>query len=257
MEEVVKYGGLALAAFVAGAINAVAGGGSLISFPALIAAGYPSKTANVTNTVALWPGYAGGSLGYRAELQGQARRLVQLTVPNVAGALVGAVILLATPESAFDVVVPFLILFACGLMAVQDYIGRFTEHHRLAFESTGQMPWPVVVSMFMLGVYGAYFGAALGIMTLAVFVVMLQDNIQRLNALKGMSSLIINAIAVGWFALFGPVEWGVAAIMAVGALVGGYLGVGVARRLGKDWLRATVITYGVVVAAVLLVRLWT
>jgi uncharacterized membrane protein YfcA len=256
MEEALTYGGLGLAAFVAGAINAVAGGGSLISFPALIAAGYPSKTANVTNTVALWPGYVGGSLGYREELRGQRPRLVQLAIPNIAGALVGAVVLLATPESAFDVVVPFLILFACGLMAAQDYIGRYTEEHRLAFAATGRMPWPVFVSMFFLGIYGAYFGAALGIMTLAIFVVMMSDDIQRLNALKGMSSLVINAIAVVWFASFGPVEWGPAAVMAVGALGGGYLGVGVARRLGRNWLRATEIGYGVVVAVVLLVRLW-
>jgi uncharacterized membrane protein YfcA len=110
--------------------------------------------------------------------------------------------------------------------------------------------------MFMLGVYGAYFGAGVGIMTLAVFSVFLADNLQRLNALKGMSSLIINAIAVVWFALFGPVEWVPVAVMGAAALAGGYLGVGVARRLGKNWLRATVITYGVVVAVVLLVRLW-
>lgn len=250
-----KYSALALAGFVAGAINAVAGGGSLISFPALLAAGYSSKTANVTNTVALWPGYIGGSLGYREELRGQARRLLQLSIPNVAGALVGAAILLSTPEAAFDVVVPFLILFACALMALQDRVGAYTEHHRLGFEATGNMPWPVFVSMFLLGVYGAYFGAALGIMTLAVFSIFIADNLQRLNALKGMSSLIINAIAVAWFAVFGPVQWSVAAVMAVASLAGGYLGVGVARRLGKVWLRRAVITYGVVVAVVLLLQL--
>lgn len=256
MEEIVKYGGLAAAGFAAGAINAVAGGGSLISFPALIAAGYPSKTANVTNTVALWPGYVGGSLGYREELKGQGRHLLQLSVPNVAGALVGSVLLLATPGDAFDVAVPFLILFACAVMALQERIGGYTEHHRARFEASGNMPWPVFVSMFFLGIYGAYFGGALGIITLAVFSIFIADTLQRLNALKGMSSLIINAMAVAWFALFGPVEWAPAAIMAVGAITGGYMGVGVARRLGKDTLKAVVITYGVVVAVVLLVRLW-
>ena len=255
MDEVLKYGGLALAGFVAGAINAVAGGGSLISFPALIAAGYPSKTANVTNTVALWPGYVGGSLGYREELRGQGPRLAQLAVPNIAGALVGSVALLATPGDAFDVLVPFLILFACGVMAAQDWLGRFTEQHRESFAATGRMPWPVFVSMFFLGIYGAYFGGALGIITLAVFVVFLSGDIQQLNALKGMSSLIINAIAVVWFAFFGPVEWAPAAVMAVGAITGGYLGVGVARRLGREWLRIAVITYGVIAAVILLIRL--
>jgi len=247
--------GLLAAAFVAGAINAVAGGGSLISFPALLAAGYPSKTANVTNTVALWPGYVGGSFGYREELRGQGRRLLQLSVPNVAGALVGAVILLVTPSSAFDVIVPFLIVFACALMAFQDRISVYTEHHRAAFAARGGMPPAMYVSMFMLGVYGAYFGAALGIMTLAVFMILLNDNIQRLNALKGMSSLIINALAVAVFAFSDYIEWAPAAVMAVGAIAGGYLGVGVARRLGKEWLRVAVIGYGLIVAAVLFARL--
>jgi uncharacterized membrane protein YfcA len=247
--------GLLAAAFAAGAINAVAGGGSLITFPALLAAGYPSKTANVTNTVALWPGYVGGSLGYRAELRGQASRLVQLAAPNIAGALVGSAILIATPESAFDIVVPFLIVFACALIALQDRISVYTEHHRAAFESSGRVPVPVLGSMFLLGVYGAYFGAALGIMTLAVFMILLSDNIQRLNALKGVSSLIINAVAVLWFAAFGPVEWAPAAVMAVGALSGGYLGVGVARRLGREPLRMLVIAFGTFVAVVLFVQL--
>lgn len=256
MDEALKYAGLLVAGFAAGAINAVAGGGSLISFPALIAAGYSSKEANVTNTVALWPGYVGGSLGYRAELRGQGGRLLQLAIPSMAGALVGSVVLLATPDGAFDVAVPFLILFACLIMALQDRISVFTAGHRAAFADTGRMPLPVLASMFFLGIYGAYFGGALGIITLAVFGIMLADNLQRLNALKGMSSLIINAIAVVWFALFGPVAWAPAAVMAAGSLSGGYLGVGVARRLGKNWLRAVVIIYGVVVAVVLLERLW-
>lgn len=251
---VIEHLGLLLVAFAAGAINAVAGGGSLISFPALIAAGYASKTANVTNTIALWPGYVGGSIGYRQELKGQRGRLIQLAIPSVAGAAVGTLVLLLTPGSAFDAIVPFLILFACALMAFQDHIGAYTEHHRAAFTETGKMPWPVFIAMFLLGIYGAYFGAALGIMTLAVFTIFLAEDIQRLNALKGVSSLIINAIAVVGFMLFGPVRWLPAAVMAVGAIAGGYLGVGVARRLGKRWLRISVISYGLVVVVVLLVR---
>lgn len=252
---VVEAIGLLVAGFAAGAINAVAGGGSLISFPALLAAGYPAKTANVTNTVALWPGYVGGSLGYREELRGQGGRLLQLAAPNIAGAITGAVILLATPDAGFEVLVPFLILFACVLLAFQEGIGGYTAHHRAAFAETGRMGWPVMGSMFLLGVYGAYFGGALGIMTLAVFALYLVGDMQQLNALKGMSSLIINAVAVGWFALFGPVEWAPAAVMAAGAIAGGYLGVGVARRLGREWLRIVVVSYGVVVAAVLFLQL--
>ena len=217
MDDVVKYGGLALAAFVAGAINAVAGGGSLISFPALLAAGYPSKTANVTNTVALWPGYIGGSLGYREELKGQGRRLLQLSIPNIAGALVGSVMLLATPERRVrrrGAVPDPVRLRGDGVPGPHRRLHRAPP--RAASRRRGNMPWPVFVSMFFLGIYGAYFGGALGIITLAVFSIFIADTLQRLNALKGMSSLIINAMAVAWFALFGPVEWVPAAIMAVG-----------------------------------------
>jgi uncharacterized membrane protein YfcA len=140
------------------------------------------------------------------------------------------------------------------LMAFQDRIGAYTEHHRAAFAETGRMPAPVFAAMFVLGIYGAYFGAALGIMTLAVFSIFLAEDIQRLNALKGVSSLIINAVAVVGFMLFGPVRWLPAAFMAVGAIAGGYLGVGVARRLGKRWLRIAVIGYGLVFVVVLLVK---
>jgi uncharacterized membrane protein YfcA len=248
--------GLLAAAFVAGAINAVAGGGSLISFPALIAAGYPAKTANVTNTVALWPGYVGGSLGYREELRNQRTRLLAMLLPNVAGALLGSIILLATPQSAFDIIVPFLILFACGLMAFQEPLASFAERHRLGSSSLTHVPPPMLLATFLLAIYGAYFGAALGIMTLAVLTVLMPDDIHRSNALKGMNSLLINAVAVLWFGIFGPVRWGPAAVMAVGAVLGGYLGVGLARRLGRQWLRLTVIAYGTVVAIVLFVQLF-
>ena len=250
----IEYLGLLLAAFTAGAINAVVGGGSLISFPALLAFGYPSKTANVTNTVALWPGYAAGSVGYRTELGRQRTRLIALAAPSVLGALAGSVILLSTPQSAFDVIVPFLILFACALMAFQDRLAAFAQTHRLASRGADHVPLPLLASTFVLAIYGAYFGAGLGILTLAFLSILLPDDIQHSNALKGMLSLIINAIAVVYFALFGPVEWAPAAVMAAGAMAGGYLGVGVARRLGRQWLRISVIAYGLVVVVVLLVR---
>ncbi len=250
----IEYLGLLLAAFAAGAINAVAGGGSLISFPALLAFGYPSKTANVTNTVALWPGYVAGSVGYRTEVRRQRSRLIALAAPSIAGALAGSAILLSTPQSAFDVIVPFLILFACALMAFQDRLAAFAQTHRLASRGADHVPLPLLASTFVLAIYGAYFGAGLGILTLAFLSILLPDDIQHSNALKGMLSLIINAIAVVYFALFGPVEWAPAAVMAAGAMAGGYLGVGVARRLGRQWLRIAVIAYGLVVVVVLLVR---
>ncbi len=242
------------AAFAAGAINAVAGGGSLVSFPALVAAGYPSKVANVTNSVALWPGYLGGTFGYRAEVVEQRTRVLALTLPSIAGAVLGAIILLKTPQSAFDLIVPFLILFACGLMAVQDRLSRFAANHRLGALHADHVPFTLVASVFLLSIYGSYFGAGLGILTLAVLGILLPDDIQRSNALKGFLSLVINGAGVLYFAVFGPVRWAPAAVMAVGALAGGYLGVGLARRLGKRWLRLAVISYGVIVALVLLWR---
>lgn len=242
------------AAFAAGAINAVAGGGSLISFPALLGAGYATKTANVTNTVALWPGYLGGTVGYRRELGSQRQQALELLVPSILGAIAGSVILLATPESAFDTVVPFLILFACALMAVQDRLAEVAGSRRRGEHDRRRAPLSLRAAIFVLAIYGAYFGAGLGILTLAVLGILLPDDIQKSNALKGYLSLVINAAAVVYFAIFGPVRWLPAAVMAVGAVAGGYLGVGVARRLGKVWLRVAVISYGVIVAVVLFVR---
>jgi uncharacterized membrane protein YfcA len=247
--------GLFIAALVAGAINAVAGGGSLISFPALLLAGYPAKTANVTNTVALWPGYVGGSVGYRDELRTQRRRYLSLAVPSILGAIAGSAILISTSEDAFEAVVPFLVLFATGLMVFQPRLTDLAATHRLAARHADHIPLLLHAAIFLLAVYGAYFGAGLGILSLAVLGVLLPDDIQRLNALKGILSLIINAVAVVYFALFGPVEWGPAVVMAVGALAGGYFGAGVARRLGREQLRTAVIVFGLVVAAVLFIRL--
>ena len=247
--------GLLIAALVAGAVNAVAGGGSLISFPALLAAGYPAKTANVTNTVALWPGYLGGSLGYRDELRTQRRRITLLAIPSVLGAIAGSAILLSTSDDAFEAVVPFLILFATGLMAFQKPLTNLAATHRLAARDIDHVPLLLLAAAFLLAVYGAYFGAGLGILTLAVLGVLIPDDMQRLNASKGMSSLVINAVAVVYFALFGPVEWAPAAVMAIGALAGGYFGVGVARRLGQERLRWAVVVFGLVMAVVLFVRL--
>lgn len=248
-----EYPLLALAAFVAGAINAVAGGGSLVSFPALVAAGYPSKAANVTNTVALWPGYVGGSIGYAAQLSDQRRRILVLSVPSILGAVAGSAILLTTSDASFDRIVPFLILFAAGLMAGQPRLSAWVARHRPQ-DGEGRTPPELLGAVFVLAIYGAYFGAGLGIITLAVLGILLPDDLHRSNALKGLLSAIINAAAVVYFAVWGPVEWLPAAVMAVAALAGGYLGVGVARRISAPRLRAGVIAYAVAVAVVLFVR---
>lgn len=248
--DLVEFAFLAGAAFVAGAINAVAGGGSLVSFPALVAVGYPAKVANITNTVALWPGYIGGSISYAAQLQGQRRRVLILTAPSILGAVVGSAILLYTPAESFEAIVPFLILFAAALMAFQTRIGAWVNRHRPE-RADADANVEVLVAVFILAIYGAYFGAGLGIITLAVLAILLPDDLHRSNALKGLLSAIINAAAVVYFALFGPVEWVPAAVMAVAALAGGYYGVGAARKLSPQRLRVVVVTYAVVVAVVI------
>jgi len=245
--------GLVCAAFIAGSINAVAGGGTLITFPALVAAGYPAKVANVTNTIAVWPGTVGGSYAYRHELNRQRRRVTVLAVPSLLGALAGSVLLLSTPGDTFEVIVPFLIFFAAGMMYFQEPLSAFAARHKLVSQGDHHIPVLLLIAVFLTGIYGAYFGAAFGIITLALFAILLPDDIQNSNALKGLLGGLVNGLAVVYFALFGPVEWAPGLLMGVGSLSGGFLGVGVARRLGPVWLRRAVVTYGVVVAIVLLV----
>lgn len=244
---------LFVAATVAAAINAVAGGGSLISFPALLVVGHSPMAANVTNTVALWPGYAAGSWAYRRELARQRAAVARFWPAALSGALVGSVVLLATPESTFEDVVPFLVYFASATLLLQRRLVPFADRHRLR-GAGARASVALHGSVFSLAVYGAYFGAGLGILLLALLLVMLPAEVQEANALKGLLSALVNSIAVVWFGLFGPVVWPAAATMAVGSLLGGYAGVGVARRLGAERLRWSVVAYGLVVGTVLLLR---
>jgi len=236
------------AGLLAGAVNAVAGGGSLISFPALLAVGYPSVQANVTNNVALLPGYVGGTLAYRRELAGQGARARRLGATCAVGGLIGAVLLDVSPPGVFEAIVPFLILLSCALLVVQPAAARAVERrgHR-------GRPGAVHAGAFLSAVYGGYFGAGLGIMLLAALGAFLPDDMQRLNALKGLLSLVISAVAVVYFALFGPVAWAAAAVMAVTSLAGGQGGVRLARRLSATALRRVVVVFGTAVALVLLV----
>ena len=238
---------LAAAGLGAGAVNAVAGGGSLVSFPALLAAGYPSITANVTNSIAVLPGYVGGTLAYRRELGGQAARIRALALASALGAATGAALLLVSPASVFEAIVPWLILAACGLLAVQPRVAAAAQGPR------ARSPLALHAAVLAASVYGGYFGAGLGIMLLAILGVFVDDELQRLNALKGVLSLLVAVVTTVGFALFGPVAWDAAAIVGVTCLAGGVLGVSVARRLSARVLRGVVIAYGVSVAIVLLV----
>jgi uncharacterized protein len=253
---------LAGAGLLAGAVNAVAGGGSLLSFPALLAVGYPALTANVTNSVALIPGYFGGTLGYRRELEGQRARILALGATSAAGAVLGAFLLVVSSAELFERIVPFLIFLACGLLAAQTRLARLVrtrregrDDRRPAGDRAAADPHtlPLFAAQFLAAVYGAYFGAGVGIMMLAVLGIFLADNLQRLNALKGLLSLLINAIAAAYFVLFADVRWVAVAVMAVTSLLGGQLGVVLARRLNDQALRWLVIAFGVAVGLRLLV----
>jgi uncharacterized membrane protein YfcA len=239
---------LAGAGFGAGAVNAVAGGGSLVSFPALLAAGYPSVTANVTNSVAVLPGYLGGSLAYRRELASQGPRIRALAPTSIAGAAAGSALLLTTPASVFDAIVPWLILAACALLALQPRAAALAERHGDGRGSTVALHGGLLLG----AVYGGYFGAGLGIMLLALLGALLPDDLQRLNALKGVLSLIVAVVAALAFAVFGPIAWDAALIIGAMSLIGGAAGVRVARRLPAPVLGAVVVVYGVAVAFALL-----
>lgn len=241
---------LVAAALAAGAVNAVAGGGSLISFPALLAVGYPALTANVTNAVAVLPGYLGGSVGYRRELRGQGRRARALGATSAAGAVAGAVLLIRTPAVVFERAAPLLILLACGLLAAQPRLARALDARRGGRDARAR---PVRALVFLAAVYGGYFGAGLGVVLLAVLGLFLPDDLQRVNALKGLLSLVVGAVTALSFALFGPVAWDAAAVMAAASLAGGRAGVGVARRLSPDALRAGVVVAGTAAGIILLV----
>ena len=242
---------IAVAGFLAGGVNAVAGGGSLISFPALVASGLPTLDANVTNTTAVWPGYLGSAVAYRSELADQRPRLRRLGVTAVLGGAAGSVLLLAAPDAVFDAVVPFLVLFGSLLLLAQPRIGAYV----LARAATARRDAVQLhAAVFVAAVYGAYFGGGLGVILLAVLGIFVADHLQRLNALKSAMSLIINTIALAAFALFGPVHWLSVAIVAPASLAGGYVGGRAARRLSPDALRVTVVVFGIVVAVWLFLR---
>jgi uncharacterized protein len=239
---------LLLAGFGAGSVNAVAGGGSLISFPALLAVGYSPVTANVTNSIAVLPGYAGGAIGYRDELRGQRSRVVALGIAAALGGAAGAIVLLSTPDEAFDAIVPFLILGSCLLLLVQPAVERRIGDRRGRGHAAA-----LHASQFAAGVYGGYFGAGLGVILLALHGLLIDDHLQRLNALKTVLSLAIGLAAAAVFVIAGPIAWEAAAIVAVSAYAGGHLGVSLARRLSPQRLRVGVAVIGTAAAVALFV----
>ena len=236
----------------AGTLNTIVGSGSLITFPTLLALGYPPVVANVSNTVGLVTGSISGAIGYRRELEGQFSRLRVLAVASLAGGLTGGVLLLALPASVFRNVVPVLILVACVLVALQPRLSRRgAEGDRPVRAHGGPL---LCIAVFLTGVYGGYFGAAQGVMLIALLGIFLDDHLQRLNAAKNVLAALVNGIAALLFIVFADVDWAVAGLLAGGAIVGGQVGATLGRRISPGWLLAVIVLVGVAVAIRLLVR---
>lgn len=242
---------LALAALGAGVINGAAGGGTLLSFPALLALGYPALTANVTSSVGIWTGYIGGVAGYRREVVAQAGRLRSLAAAAIVGGVVGSILLFVLPSRDFRLVAPYLLLFSCGLFAAQPLLASALARHRQQGRSHW---WLLQGSVLVASVYGAYFGAGLGIVYLAVLAITLPDPLGHVNGLRSVLSLVVNTVAVAIFLGSGHVAWVAAGVMAGGALAGGYAGAHIARRVPTVVLRSVVIVLGLATAIDLLVH---
>jgi uncharacterized membrane protein YfcA len=240
---------IGLAAVAGGLVNALAGGGTLITFPVLTAVGVPPVVANITNTVALCPGYVGGTLAQRRDLAGQGRRLWLLLPTGVFGGITGGVLLLYTSDATFRKLIPYLILTAVALLAFQDHLRNVVLTRMSGGRIHPHEAW-AIPPIFLAAVYGGYFGAGLGVMMLAVLGLVLDDSLVRLNALKQSLSFVINFAAAVFFLFSGKVLWTAAAVMAAGALAGGVLGGRVATGIKPVYLRGIVIAVGLVVAVV-------
>ena len=242
---------IVLAGVAAGAINAIVGSGSLITFPTLLVLGFPPLVANVSNTVGLVPGSISGVVGYRREMAGQGSRAVPLLVAGGLGGLTGAVLLLALPESAFERVVPILILVACVLVAIQPRVSAWILRRRTAAGTAhvGREGGPILTAtVYLTGIYGGYFGAAQGVILIALLAILVDDDLQRLNGLKNAIAVVINGVAGVIFIAIAPVDWRIVILLATGSIVGGQLGALVGRRLSPFVLRGVIIVVGSVVA---------
>ncbi len=239
---------LLVAGLVAGAVNAAAGGGSLLVFPSLLAVGLPPLAANVTNSIAQWPGYLGIVAGARRDLHGQGRRILLTSAVSVVGSAVGCTLLLVLPSAVFDTVVPVLVLLASALFALQPLIRGWTA-------PTPGMPdrlGTLLPTVFLAAVYGGYFGGALGVILIATLSLFAHDSLVRLNALKGLLSLVVASVTVVYFAIGAPVDWLAVAVLAPTTLIGGYVGARIARKSPERVLRGAVVLLGMAVGVYLL-----
>jgi len=242
---------IAAAGLAAGAINTLVGSGTLITFPVLLAFGYAPVTANVSNTIGLVPGSVSGAIGYCRELAGQRRRALRLGAMSLAGGTTGAILLLALPSSAFKAIVPVFIVIALVLTVAQPRLARWLLKREIDLEHRGSML--LAMAIYLTGVYGGYFGAAQGILLLAILGVALAQDLHRTNALKNVLAGLTNGVAGLYFVFAAHVEWGPAAIIACTSIAGAQLGARYGRRLPADALRAIIVVVGVFAIVRLLV----
>jgi uncharacterized membrane protein YfcA len=241
---------LVAAATAGGAMNAVAGGGSFLTFPSLLFAGVPAIPANATSAVALWPGSLASAWGYREDLAHEKRVLRWFGAVSLAGGLAGALLLLLTPERTFRALIPWLLLGATAIFAFGPILARRLREagslsHRV---TTRSLLWLSIVQL-LVAVYGGYFGGGIGILMLAAFAAMGMEDIHAMNGLKAVLALLINGIAVVAFIVAGVVDWPAALLMVAGAVLGGYLGARGAKKVDAKWLRVFVIVVGLTLTA--------
>lgn len=235
----------------AGGINAVVGSGTLITFPVLLAVGYPPVTANVSNTIGLVPGSLSGAIGYRRELVGQRSRLIRLGTASMLGGITGAILLLTLPEGAFKAIVPVLIIAALVLVVAQPALSRRLK------ERQGEAPpahgGPLLIgSVYATGIYGGYFGAAQGVLLLGLMGVFLHEDMQRINAVKNVLAMLVNGVSAIIFMVVADVSWQVVALIAAGSIIGGQIGAKVGRKLSPTLLRGVIVVVGIVAVVRLL-----
>jgi uncharacterized membrane protein YfcA len=234
---------IALAGLAAGAINTLVGSGTLITFPVLLAWGYAPVSANVSNTVGLVPGSVSGALGYRRELSGQRARVLRFGAASALGGASGAVLLLVLPESAFKAIVPAFIVLALALILAQPQLNRWLLRRQIQLD--GRHRLMTLLAVYATGVYGGYFGAAQGIMLLAVLGLALRQDLQRTNALKNVLAGLVNGVAGVYFVFAAHIEWAPAAIIAGASVIGAQLGARYGRRLPEGILRAVIVVVGI------------
>ncbi len=243
---------LFLAAFVAGAINSVAGGGTLLTFPTLLSIGVPPIAANATSTVALVPGSFSAFYGYRDEMRDSRREVLLFAIPSVIGGGVGALFVSRVGDRTFAALVPWLIFGATVLFAIQPAVKRWLES-AAEHDERKRAPY-VVVFQLLVSVYGGFFGAGMGILMLAALGFLGVRGIHRMNGVKNLAAVCINGVAAITFAILGRVRWGYAAWMAVAALLGGLIGAGMAKRMGERNVRRLVIGIGIAIGVAMLLR---